>query len=153
MSSASTSQAASVTPDSLRRFLLDAPSVFKDKLNRTAEKQILTNCYRALWSNNNEWMQRYFFKEGLGENESLTQLLDKYDLFSATGGAGGADDDNLGTGLRGESSSSSMEIVQTNPDNNVLVDPSQDEPEYWETQRGKQCGHLFKKGESVYRCR
>ncbi|KAI8340755.1 hypothetical protein BC941DRAFT_392381 [Chlamydoabsidia padenii] len=146
MSSASTSQAASVTPDSLRRFLIDTPSVFKEKLNRTAEKQILTNCYRALWSNNSEWMQQYFFKEGLGENESLTQLLEKYELVSAA-------DEHIssGSGLRGESSS--MEIVQNNPDNNVLVDPTQDEPEYWETQRGKQCGHLFKKGESVYRCR
>lgn len=26
-------------------------------------------------------------------------------------------------------------------------------PENLESQRGKQCGHLFKKGESVYRCK
>jgi hypothetical protein len=32
-------------------------------------------------------------------------------------------------------------------------DQEEEEPEYFETERGKQCGHLFKKGESVYRCR
>ncbi|KAI8082748.1 uncharacterized protein BX664DRAFT_301151 [Halteromyces radiatus] len=135
MSSAPTGSAAPLTPDLLRRFLIDAPSVFKDKLQRGNEKQILSNCYRSLWSNNLDWMQRYFFKEGLTDNESLTQLLERHDLFGAV--------DNDDT---------SMNIIQSNPDN-VLVDSTQDEPEYWESQRGKQCGHLFKKGESVYRCR
>ncbi|OAD01255.1 hypothetical protein MUCCIDRAFT_146229 [Mucor lusitanicus CBS 277.49] len=39
------------------------------------------------------------------------------------------------------------------PDQQNLSTSNDNEPEYWESQRGKQCGHLFKKGESVYRCR
>ncbi|CAO3587584.1 unnamed protein product [Absidia cylindrospora] len=104
-------------------------------------------------------MQRYFFKEGLGDQESLTQLLERHDLFSAINGSGhGGAGDNISGGRAdnfsssSSPSSSSSTIVQSNPDN-VIVNPTQDEPEYWETQRGKQCGHLFKKGESVYRCR
>ncbi|KAI8366836.1 uncharacterized protein BYT42DRAFT_588028 [Radiomyces spectabilis] len=124
--------AAPVTPAQLAHFLKEAPTVYKNKLHRGAKRQILTNCYRALWSNNLSWMQKYFFKEGLSESENLSTLLEKYNLF--------------------DSNDDASAVVATNPDN-VLIDTSAGSPEYWESQRGKQCGHLFKKGESVYRCR
>ncbi|ORX62464.1 hypothetical protein DM01DRAFT_1315943 [Hesseltinella vesiculosa] len=120
---------------SLKSFLTDAPTLYQQKLEPNDEKQILTNCYRALWNNNPEWLQRYFFKEGLSDQQSLAHLLEKYDLFGDI-----RDDDDQ------------AQVLANNSDNEI-VDPTKDEPEYWESQRGKQCGHLFKKGETVYRCR
>lgn len=34
-----------------------------------------------------------------------------------------------------------------------VLDKEEDMPEYSEAQRGRPCGHVLKKGESVYRCR
>lgn len=118
--------------EQLKTFLVEAPAMYNYRLHPGAERQILTNCYRMLWGNNTEWMQKYFFKEGLSDQDNLSALLEKYNLF------------------RREDQTKST--VPANPDN-VVVDPTDDEPEYWESQRGKQCGHLFKRGESVYRCR
>ncbi|KAG2196036.1 hypothetical protein INT47_005372 [Mucor saturninus] len=111
-----------VTPVQLKKFLTEAPLMYTSKLSRGAEKHILTNCYRSLWSNDLDLMQKYFFKEGLSDSDNLSQLLEKYNLFGST---------------KEDKAEKSQE----------------DEPEYWESQRGKQCGHLFKNGESVYRCR
>lgn len=118
--------------EQLKTFLVEAPAMYNYRLHPGAERQILTNCYRMLWGNNTEWMQKYFFKEGLSDQDNLSALLEKYNLFKR-------EDQTKST-------------VPVNPDN-VVVDPTDDEPEYWESQRGKQCGHLFKRGESVYRCR
>ena len=119
MSSAFT-ETAQVTPLSLKEFLVAAPQLYKTKLSREAEKLVLTTCYRALWNNDLDLMQKYFFKEGLLENEKFSQLLERHHLFRTF----------------------KQDLGQ-----------QEEEPEYWESQRGKQCGHLFKKGESVYRCR
>lgn len=116
-----------VTPAQLKTFLVEAPLMYKSKLHKGAEKHILTNCYRSLWSNDLDLMQKYFFKEGLSDSDNLSQLLEKYNLF-------GSD-------------------KQDHDDHTHQQHTGDDEPEYWESQRGKQCGHLFKKGESVYRCR
>ncbi|ORY94367.1 hypothetical protein BCR43DRAFT_459965 [Syncephalastrum racemosum] len=126
------SKTSFVHPDQLRQFLVDAPALYSLPLDRSAERQILTNCYRSLWANNSQWLQEFFFKEASDQDDSLTSLLEKYNLF----------------GHNEEPST----VLSANPDN-VVVDKFEDEPEYWESQRGKQCGHLFKKGESVYRCR
>lgn len=126
------SKTSFVHPDQLRQFLVDAPALYSLPLDRSAERQILTNCYRSLWANNSQWLQEFFFKEASDQDDSLTSLLEKYNLF-------GHDEE-------------SSTVLSANPDN-VVVDKFEDEPEYWESQRGKQCGHLFKKGESVYRCR
>lgn len=120
---------APVSPKQLKTFLVHAPVMYKRQLHRGAERLILTNCYRTLWGNNKEYMKKYFFQDS---TDDLSALLEKYNLF-------------------GRSDERSV-VLSSNPDN-VIVDPSGDEPEYWESQRGKQCGHLFKKGESVYRCR
>lgn len=112
-------ESARVTPAQLKKFLTEAPLMYKSRLSKGAQKHILTHCYRALWSNDLDMMQKYFFKEGLEDSDNLSQLLEKYNLF-------GSKQDHQ---------------------------PDENEPEYLESQRGKQCGHLFKKGESVYRCR
>jgi len=124
--------ASPITPTQLKTFLIEAPLMYKSKLHRGAEKQILTNCYRSLWSNDSELMQKYFFKEGLSDSDNLSQLLEKYNLF------GSEPEDHIDDQL---------------PNQQNLSKSDDNEPEYWESQRGKQCGHLFKKGESVYRCR
>ncbi|KAK4517396.1 uncharacterized protein ATC70_000731 [Mucor velutinosus] len=121
-----------ITPAQLKTFLTEAPLMYKSKLHRGAEKQILTNCYRSLWSNDADLMQKYFFKEGLSDSDNLSQLLEKYNLF------GSEPDDHIDDQL---------------PNQQNFSKSDDNEPEYWESQRGKQCGHLFKKGESVYRCR
>lgn len=118
-----------VTAKQLKTFLNETPLMYKSKLHSRAEKHILTNCYRALWSNNTEWMQTYYFQEGLSDSDNLSHLLEKYNLF-------------------GSKKQDTSDIKHENP----LLDDT-DEPEYWETQRGKQCGHVFKRGESIYRCR
>ncbi|KAL0086621.1 hypothetical protein F4703DRAFT_1735362 [Phycomyces blakesleeanus] len=123
---------AVITPETLYRFLTDAPVIYSKELSDSDKRLILTNCYRALWCNNPAWMKKYFFKEDVSDAKSLSKLLEKYNLF------GSNDDTSV--------------IVPSNP-GNALVNPSEDEPEYWESQRGKQCGHLFKKGESIYRCK
>ncbi|KAI9278777.1 hypothetical protein BDA99DRAFT_554385 [Phascolomyces articulosus] len=145
MSSSSTAEnndksTTPVSAEQLKKFLHEAPAMYKYRLHRGAERQILTNCYRLLWGNNHALMKKYFFTSSSltmddhdASNDNLSMLLEKYNLFKR------GDDDNT-------------VAVPSNPDN-VLVDHASDEPEYWETQRGKQCGHLFKKGESVYRCR
>ena len=125
-----------ITPAQLKTFLTEAPLMYKSKLHRGAEKQILTNCYRSLWSNDAGLMQKYFFKEGLSDSDNLSQLLEKYNLF------GSEPDDHL------DDDDDDPLPDQQNPSKS-----DDNEPEYWESQRGKQCGHLFKKGESVYRCR
>lgn len=128
MSNAST---VPVTPAQLKTFLTEAPLMYKSKLHKGAEKHILTNCYRSLWSNDLDLMQKYFFKEGLSDSDNLSQLLEKYNLFG----------------------SEEQEHDEQHHNQQNLSKNDDDEPEYWESQRGKQCGHLFKKGESVYRCR
>lgn len=120
-----------ITPDMLYDFLVAVPNVCKDKLTKEMERQVLTNCYRSLWANDLGLMQQYFFKEGLPEGGSVTTLLEKYNLFHH--------DD-------------STAAAQANPESE-LTNAEEDGPEYLESQRGKQCGHLFKSGESVYRCR
>ncbi|KAI9317943.1 hypothetical protein BX666DRAFT_1565983 [Dichotomocladium elegans] len=126
------SRSAPLSTEQLKTFLVEAPAMYNYRLNRAAEQQILTNCYRLLWGNNPDLMQKYFFKEGLSDHDNLSALLQKYNLFGRE--------------------SKNKAAMPSNPEN-ALVDPTDDEPEYWESQRGKQCGHLFKKGESVYRCR
>jgi hypothetical protein len=120
-----------VTPSQLKTFLTEAPLMYKSKLHKDAEKHILTNCYRSLWSNDLDLMQKYFFKEGLSDSDNLSQLLEKYNLFG----------------------SEEQDHDEQHHNQQNLSKNDNDEPEYWENQRGKQCGHLFKKGESVYRCR
>ncbi|KAG0166761.1 hypothetical protein DFQ30_006800 [Apophysomyces sp. BC1015] len=119
-----------ITSDMLYDFLVAVPNVSTDILSRETERQILTNCYRALWANDLDLMQKYFFKEGLSADGNISSVLEKYNLFHH--------DDST-------SVHANQEHEQT--------DAEEDGPEYLESQRGKQCGHLFKNGESVYRCR
>lgn len=117
-----------VTPAQLKAFLTEAPLMYKGRLSEGAKKHILTNSYRSLWSNDSTHMQKYFFPEE--DCDNLSQILEKYNLFG-----------------------SQQETNHEESNEQNFSKNNDDEPEYWESQRGKQCGHLFKKGESLYRCR
>ncbi|KAI7861885.1 hypothetical protein BDF14DRAFT_1862837 [Spinellus fusiger] len=118
-----------ITHAHLYTFLTNAPSC-SQKLNRATKRLILTNCYRALWSNNLDWMQTYFFKGKIVDGKSLSKLLEMHNMLG-----------------------SHKDTPTTATDANTALDPQEDESEYGEAHRGKQCGHLFKKGESIYRCK
>ncbi|KAL9542746.1 hypothetical protein MBANPS3_008455 [Mucor bainieri] len=158
-----------ISPAQLKAFLTEAPLMYKSKLHRGAQKQILTHCYRSLWSNDASLMQKYFFKEGLSDSDNLSQLLEKYNLFGSE-----PEDDTATTDDDDDDDEAEDEVVEDEEEeeeeahslphqhNNsssssqqkqYRIKSQENEPEYWESQRGKQCGHLFKKGESVYRCR
>ncbi|ORZ04470.1 hypothetical protein BCR42DRAFT_198005, partial [Absidia repens] len=120
---------APMTPDALKQYLIEAPRLLKPDatLSQQDEHQILTQCYRALWHDNQAWMQQYFLKDNDDTTRSsLTERLRHDGLFPDSAGAADA--------------------ALNNSDDH-------DQPEYSEGQRGKQCGHLFKNGESVYRCK
>ncbi|KAI9279896.1 hypothetical protein BY458DRAFT_501998 [Sporodiniella umbellata] len=87
------------------------------------EKEILTECYRSLWNDHKDYLRTYFFPEGLSDSDSLSTLLERHKL--------------LGSKKQVASGLSEEEDLSDNEEN----------------QRGKQCGHLFKRGESVYHCR
>lgn len=112
----------------LKTFLTDAPLTYKSKLQPQAEKYILTQCYRSLWSDDSRWLQAYFFPEG--DSDNLPLLLEKYNLIG----------------------SKKQDLSDNKSEGDQSLDDT-DEEEYWENQRGKQCGRLFKRGESVYHCR
>ncbi|KAI8970349.1 hypothetical protein BDF20DRAFT_907693 [Mycotypha africana] len=116
----SDSKTVPVTAQQLKTFLEEAPLMYKSRLHKGAQKHILTNCYRSLWGNDQQLMQKYFFEDNLSDSDNLSQLLEKYNLFR--------------------------------PELNDQIEGGDDENPIT-SQRGKQCGHLFKKGESVYRCR
>ncbi|KAI8069327.1 hypothetical protein BC940DRAFT_340219 [Gongronella butleri] len=122
----------------LQAFLSDAPGRLS-KLSARDEQLLLTSCYRSLWGDRQDWLQQYFFKQAENDDASVGRALARFDLL-------------------GSSSSNSSGSNHSHRDDDPSVHGGDDaamddEPEYWETQRGKQCGHLFKKGETVYRCR
>ncbi|KAI8992651.1 hypothetical protein BDB01DRAFT_848002 [Pilobolus umbonatus] len=112
-----------VTAAQLKIFLAEAPLMYSYKLTEDAEKHIITNCYRSLWSNNSDYLERYFFGRENADSDNLLLLLEQHNVFGKKG-----------------------------KENDVDYKPDE-QSENWENQQGKQCGHLFKKGESVYRCR
>ncbi|CAO3601475.1 unnamed protein product [Absidia cylindrospora] len=120
---------APMTPDALKQYLINAPRLLQADatLSQQDEHQILTHCYRALWHDNQAWMQQYFLKDNHDTTRSsLTERLHHGGLFPD---------------------------VATTTDTALNNSDDHDQPEYGEGQRGKQCGHLFKNGESVYRCK
>ncbi|CAO3700928.1 unnamed protein product [Rhizopus stolonifer] len=71
-------------------------------------------------------MQAYFFSEGLSDGGSLPFLLEKYNLLG----------------------SKRQDPEDMSEEEDTMEDINEEH-----NQRGKQCGHLFKRGESVYHCR
>lgn len=101
--------------------------------NKNIPKYIILQSYCSLWGGDLSVMQKYFFRDANNMKE-LRTLLQDLDLFGPNYGPRSARNKN----------------TETSTSN---VNSEANEPEYRESQRGKQCGHVFKKGESVYRCK
>jgi len=125
-SSASNKVESNTTTDTeLSNFLWQSPLVFNCHFDQAAKQAILLRCYQSLWMNNDNIMQHFFFQSKQDLQDSLLFQCARHD----------------------------------GKEQHVVNDPS-----LWHTnailphqdlssQKGRQCGHVFRKGEPVYRCR
>ena len=115
----------------LKRFLAQAPKRSLYQYNSIAQQSIIVKCFQSMWHDNIDYMQKYFFPNATGDRRNLKSIIAKH---------------------RQQSSSVGSTTLSNNTEN-VILDDDSDGPEYWESQRGRQCGHVFKKGEAIYQCR
>ncbi|KAI7861581.1 hypothetical protein BDF14DRAFT_1867467 [Spinellus fusiger] len=119
----SSSKAAHITH--LADYLWQSPLLFNCKFNETAKQHILERCYASLWNGDETLKQHYYF--------ATEQILED------------------ATKRQSRQRDGKEPSIQSNPQswhtNSIL--PLQD----LSSQRGRQCGHVFRKGEPVYRCR
>jgi E3 ubiquitin-protein ligase UBR1 len=118
-------KADSSTSLNLSDFLWQSPLLFNCNFDESAKQAILSRCYEALWMNNENIMNQYFFNSRQDLLESLIHQSHCHD---------GKERDII----------TDTSLWHTN---GVL--PNQD----LSSQKGRQCGHVFRKGEPVYRCR
>ncbi|KAI8369913.1 hypothetical protein EDC96DRAFT_503828 [Choanephora cucurbitarum] len=109
----------------LSDFLWQSPSQFNCHFDESAKQAILTRCYEALWMSNDDLMKQYFF----GSKEQMQHVL-------------------LLQSQRHDGKEQNTVIDPTLWHTNAII-PTQD----LSSQKGRQCGHVFRKGEPVYRCR
>jgi E3 ubiquitin-protein ligase UBR1 len=118
-------KADSSTSLNLSDFLWQSPLLFNCHFDESAKQAILSRCYGTLWMNNEDIMNQYFFTSRQDLQESLIHQSHCHD----------------------------------GKEQNIITDPT-----LWHTngilpnqdlssQKGRQCGHVFRKGEPVYRCR
>jgi hypothetical protein len=110
---------------SLSDFLWQSPLLFNCHFDEGTKQAILTRCYETLWMNNEDLMRKYFFPSRAELQASLQHQSHRHD--------------------------GKEQAMVTDPTswhtNGVL--PRED----LSSQKGRQCGHVFRKGEPVYRCR
>jgi hypothetical protein len=110
---------------SLSDFLWQSPLLFNCHFDEGTKQAILTRCYETLWMNNEDLMRKYFFPSRAELQASLQYQSHRHD--------------------------GKEQAMVTDPTswhtNGVL--PRED----FSSQKGRQCGHVFRKGEPVYRCR
>lgn len=128
----SSSSAASNKPEAttasgseLSEFLWQSPLVFNCHFDQAAKHAILLRCYQALWMNDDTIMQQCFFSSEQALQDSLSYQCARHD--------------------------GKEQHVVNDPSlwhtNAILPNPD------LSSQKGRQCGHVFRKGEPVYRCR
>jgi hypothetical protein len=115
----------------LKRFLAQAPKRSLYQYNSVAQQTIIVKCFQSMWHDNIDYMQKYFFPNATGDRRNLKSIIAKH---------------------RQQSNPAGSTTLSSNTEN-VILDEDSDGPEYWESQRGRQCGHVFKKGEAIYQCR
>ncbi|RCI05259.1 hypothetical protein CU098_012350, partial [Rhizopus stolonifer] len=109
---------------SLSDFLWQSPLLFNCHFDEAAKQAILSRCYESLWKDE-EVMSQYFFSTKQELQQALAIQSQRHD----------------------------------GKEQNTVIDPA-----LWHTnaiipnqdlssQKGRQCGHVFRKGEPVYRCR
>ncbi|KAI7901919.1 uncharacterized protein BX663DRAFT_474522 [Cokeromyces recurvatus] len=113
------------TDTALSGFLWQSPLLFNCHFDETAKQTILTRCYESLWRNDENIMHQHFFSSTDELKKTLSSQIQRHD----------------------------------GKEKNVIIDPK-----LWHAnailpnqdvsnQKGRQCGHVFRKGEPVYRCR
>ena len=115
----------------LKRFLSQAPKRSLYQYNTVAQQTIIVKCFQSLWHDNIDYLQKYFFPNAAGDRRNLSSIIAKH---------------------RQQLSAVGTTTLSSNTEN-VVLEEDNDGPEYWESQRGRQCGHVFKKGEAIYQCR
>lgn len=109
----------------LSDFLWQSPLLFNCNFDEAAKQAILSRCYQSLWMNNQSLMKKHFFTSKQDLEESLDHQSHCHD----------GKEQNIIT---------DSSLWHTN---GIL--PNED----LSSQKGRQCGHVFRKGEPVYRCR
>jgi E3 ubiquitin-protein ligase UBR1 len=116
------------SPSILKTYLNDTPNLFEYVVNNATRRAVLIECYQSLWGHKEEFKRTYFVPDDLA-----------FEKLMETNG------------------SSLLALNRSKRDlsngTNSLLETSEIEAEYQPSQRGKQCGHVFQKGETVYRCR
>jgi E3 ubiquitin-protein ligase UBR1 len=115
-------------PSTLQAYLNNTPNLYEYTFNDATRRAVLDTCYQFLWNHNESYQRAYF----ASNDKAFEKLME-------TGGA------------------SLLSMARSKKDllhaTNSLLETSEIEAEYQPSQRGKQCGHVFQKGETVYRCR
>ncbi|KAI9321086.1 hypothetical protein BX666DRAFT_1851833 [Dichotomocladium elegans] len=122
----------------LAEYLRQTPFIFNYRFDDTTCKTILTYCYESLWQQNSTDMEQFFFHSQKELQDAIQRQLSRINSKDQGGDVAAA-------------------VI---PD--LLV--RSDEPLIWHanaiapaidlsSERGRQCGHVFRKGEPVYRCR
>ncbi|KAI8645793.1 hypothetical protein BD408DRAFT_480312 [Parasitella parasitica] len=110
---------------SLSNFLWQSPLVFNCHFDEAAKQAILSRCYEGLWMNDESIMDQYFFSSKQDLQETLLSQSQRHDG-------------------KEQNAITDPKLWHTN-----AILPNQD----LSSQKGRQCGHVFRKGEAVYRCR
>lgn len=110
---------------SLSDFLWQTPLLFNCQFSEYAKQVILSRCYEELWMSNETTMHQHFFSS-------------KQDLLETIRSQSQPHDGREPSTVIDPSSWHSNEMLPT---------------EDLSSQKGRQCGHVFRKGEPVYRCR
>lgn len=117
----------------LVQYLWQTPFFFNYRFDDHACKAILSYCYESLWQQNPALMEQYFYSSP----QELQQAIEKQLKYRSSSSNQEQDMDT--------NSSGTLPVVWHS---NAIVPPIDSSSE-----RGRQCGHVFRKGEPVYRCR
>ncbi|KAI8969011.1 hypothetical protein BDF20DRAFT_916425 [Mycotypha africana] len=109
----------------LTDYLWQTPLYYNCQFDETVKLDILSHCFAALWKDNKEFMQKYFF-------QSIEELRDV--VMNQSRRRDGKERNVI----------NDPKLWHTN----ALIPPTD-----LSNQKGRQCGHVFRKGEPVYRCR
>ncbi|KAG2227906.1 hypothetical protein INT45_002144, partial [Circinella minor] len=113
----------------LAEYLWKTPFIFNGRYDDDTRIAIITECYQFLWQHNSTMMEQYFFS-----NQENLQDVIRAQLLSMTGKEYSKDSKVDPSSLIWHS-------------NGIIPSPN------LSNEHGRQCGHVFRKGEPVYRCR
>ncbi|CEP07087.1 hypothetical protein, partial, partial [Parasitella parasitica] len=109
----------------LSNFLWQSPLLFNCHFDEAAKQAILARCYESLWMNDDNIMSESFFSTKQELQDAILSQSQRHDG-------------------KEQNAITDPSLWHTN-----AVLPDQD----LSSEKGRQCGHVFRKGEPVYRCR